>query len=269
MSKKIVAIGGGENGRINSKGEQKPYETKEIDQEIVRLSGKANPKLLFLAHSQIPFGEAAEENYYNVVKNIYENFGCEVKWLKISELKEDIKKAKDYVEWADIIYEGGGATDYMIKFWKETGFDRVLKDAWESGKVMCGVSAGAICWFNSGFTDNPEYIDKEFNKVDALNFIDVYFTPHIQILGKLDRVRTSLKYIDKVGISLSNCAAIEIIDNEYKIIKSKPSDESFKPYALKTYWKDGELFEEELNNINDYNSIDDLLSKNINSRTLN
>lgn len=42
MTKKIVAIGGGENGRINSKGEQKPYETKEIDQEIVRLSEKKN-----------------------------------------------------------------------------------------------------------------------------------------------------------------------------------------------------------------------------------
>ena len=62
MTKKIVAIGGGENGRINSKGEQKPYETKEIDQEIVRLSGKEKPNLLFLAHSQIPFGEDAEKN---------------------------------------------------------------------------------------------------------------------------------------------------------------------------------------------------------------
>ena len=52
MSKKIVAIGGGENGRINSKEIQKPYETKEIDQEIVRLSGKEKPNFLFLAHSQ-------------------------------------------------------------------------------------------------------------------------------------------------------------------------------------------------------------------------
>lgn len=67
MSKKIVAIGGGENGRINSKGNKKPYETKEIDQVIVRLSGKENPNFLFLAHSQIPFREEAEENYKKVV----------------------------------------------------------------------------------------------------------------------------------------------------------------------------------------------------------
>ena len=73
MSKKIVAIGGGENGRINSKGEQKPYETKEIDEEIVRLSSKEKHNLLFLAHSQIPFGEDAEKNYYEVIKKIYKN----------------------------------------------------------------------------------------------------------------------------------------------------------------------------------------------------
>ena len=263
MSKKIVAIGGGENGRINSKGEQKPYETKEIDQEIVRLSGKERPNLLFLAHSQIPFGEDAERNYYEVIKKIYENLGCEVRWLKVSELREDINKARDDVEWADIIYEGGGATDYMIQFWKETGFDKVLKEAWESGKVMSGVSAGAICWFNSGFTDSPAFEDKEINKVDALDFVDAYFTPHAQITGKMNRVRTSLKHIDKVGISLSNCTAIEIIDDEYRIIKSSPADKNFIPYALKTYWENGELFEEDLSNIQEFNKTSELLSKNI------
>ena len=57
------------------------------------------------------------------MKKIYENLDCNVRWLKISELKEDINKAKEVVEWADIIYEGGGATELMINLWKETGFD--------------------------------------------------------------------------------------------------------------------------------------------------
>lgn len=266
MAKIIVAIGGGENGRISSSGKQKPYETKKIDEEIVRLSEKEKPNFLFLAHSQIPFGEDAEENYYNVIKKIYENLGCKVRWLKISELKNDINKAKADVEWADIIYEGGGATDYMINLWKETGFDKILREAWKSGKVMCGVSAGAICWFNSGFTDSPNYVNKEVNKVDALDFVDAYFIPHCQKEGKMERVRNSLKYIDKIGIALSNCTAIEIIDDKYKIIKTKPVEEKFKPYALKTYWENDELFETELNNENEFKSINDLLSKNINKK---
>ena len=81
------------------------------------------------------------------MKKIYENLGCNFRWLKISELKEDFNKAVEDVKWADNIYEGGGATDYMIKFWQETEFDKLLRKAWESGKVMCGISAVSICWF--------------------------------------------------------------------------------------------------------------------------
>ena len=260
MSKKIVAIGGGENGRINSKGIKKPYETKEIDKEIVRLTGKKNPNFLFLAHSQIPFGEDAEKNYYYVMKKIYDNLGCEVRWLKISELKDNIEQAKEDVEWADIIYEGGGATELMINLWKETGFDIILKNAYKSGKVMCGISAGAICWFNSGFTDDPKLVDAKVNRIYALDLIDAYFTPHCQKEGKMDRVRNSLKHIDKIGISLSNCTALEIIDDEYRIIKSKPIEENFEPFAYKTYWDNGEMIEEEINNKN-FKPLDELLKK--------
>ena len=260
ISKKIVAIGGGENGRINSKGIQKPYETKEIDEEIVRLAAKKHPNFLFLAHSQIPFGEEAEEKYSKVMKKIYESLGCNFRWLKISELKEDINKAKADVEWADIIYEGGGATELMINFWKETGFNEVLKNAYNSGKVMCGISAGAICWFDSGFTDDPKLNDVEINRIYALGLVDAYLTPHCQKEGKMNRVRNSLKYIDKIGISLSNCTAIEIIDDEYRIIKTKPIEEDFIPFGYKTYWENGKMFEEEITN-NEYKKIDELLSK--------
>ena len=38
-TRKIVAIGGGENGRITRSGVKMPYELTEIDREIIRLSG--------------------------------------------------------------------------------------------------------------------------------------------------------------------------------------------------------------------------------------
>lgn len=52
MSKKIVAIGGGENGRIGSDGTRYPYELANQDMEIIRITGKEHPNFLFLAHSQ-------------------------------------------------------------------------------------------------------------------------------------------------------------------------------------------------------------------------
>ncbi len=59
-----------------------------------------------------------------------------------SDKLNDIEYVKVLIDWADIIYEGGGNTLDMIKMWREIGFDQILRQAWENGKVMCGVSAG-------------------------------------------------------------------------------------------------------------------------------
>ena len=52
MSKKIVAIGGGENGRLGPSGTRYPYELANQDKEIIRLTGKEHPNFLLIAHSQ-------------------------------------------------------------------------------------------------------------------------------------------------------------------------------------------------------------------------
>lgn len=54
MIHKIVAIGGGEGGRIKSDGTKAPYETGNIDSEIVKLTGNNNPNFLFLGHAHMP-----------------------------------------------------------------------------------------------------------------------------------------------------------------------------------------------------------------------
>ena len=152
MTKKIVAIGGGENGRITSDGTRKPYETEPIDQEIIHLTGKEKPHFLFLAHSQDTIEN--ENSYFETMQAIYNGkFGCECKHLLKAELA-DIEYAKSLVNWADIIYEGGGNTLDMIKLWKDTGFDKILYNAWNEGKVLCGLSAGADCWFEACSSDS-------------------------------------------------------------------------------------------------------------------
>lgn len=48
MTKKIVAIGGGENGRYLGNGKYCEYETESMDKEIIRLTGKNKPNYLFI-----------------------------------------------------------------------------------------------------------------------------------------------------------------------------------------------------------------------------
>ena len=54
----------------------------------------------------------------------------------------------------DVIYVGGGNTANMLAIWRVHGMDEALRAAWEQGVVLCGSSAGMICWFEAGLSDS-------------------------------------------------------------------------------------------------------------------
>ena len=133
---KIVAIGGGEIGRPGTK-----IETLEIDEEILRLSGKKNPKLLF-----IPTASGDSAGYIDVVETYFGiKLGCTVDTLLLWGTDLSEREIEKKIESADIIYVGGGNTLSMIRLWKKLGVDTLLQNAAERGVVLSGVSAGAVC----------------------------------------------------------------------------------------------------------------------------
>ena len=154
----------------------------------------------------------------------------------------------------------------MINLWKETGFDEILRKAWEDGKVMCGVSAGANCWFKECSSDSLKIKygdDQPLISVECLGLIDGLFVPHCDAPGRLENVKDLLKTSDQIGLSMSNCAALEIIDNQYRLIISDASNHNIEAFGLKSYWEDGEYFEEKLDTSLEFKSLSDLLSRNI------
>ena len=255
MVKKLIAIGGGENGRLLEDGTKSKYETRLMDEEIVRLTNKKNPNYLFIVHA-MSFSEEIEDSYYNTMKKIYgDMFGCNCKCLKAKDLT-NIDYVKELVDWADIIYEGGGDTRLMLDLWKKTDFDKLLKDAWYNGKVICGISAGAVCWFNSCNSDTE---DGGFESINCLDWFDLYVTPHADEDGRYESSKNQLKDSKKIGIMLSNCSAIEIIDDEYRIISENGNERNFdKGYALKCFWKDNKFNEIKLDDSNEFKKISDL-----------
>ncbi len=268
MTKKIVAIGGGENGRTTFSGVKMPYELREIDTEIIRLTEKEKPNFLFLGHAQNR--PEYEELYFNTMKAIYGDiFGCECKTIKRCDLGENQESIKNLIDWADIIYEGGGDTKSMIELWTQTGFDKLLKSAWIEGKVLCGVSAGANCWFESCSSDSLKIISNDPNAsmitVEGLGFVNAFFTPHCNVanenINRLQHMRESLKNIDTVGIGISNCCAIEIINDEYRLIRCDASNYGIEAYGVRAYYKNGEYFEEKIDTTNEFKLLNELLNK--------
>jgi peptidase E len=76
----------------------------------------------------------------------------------------------------DVIFVGGGSVANMVAVWRVHGLDEVLRQAWEAGIVLAGVSAGAICWFHGGTTDSFGPVLRPFTS--GLRLLPGSFCPH-------------------------------------------------------------------------------------------
>lgn len=232
---KIIAIGGGEIGRSGYK-----IETLSIDKEMIRLSGKKKPKLLF-----IPTASSDAQGYIDLVNNYFgEKLGAKVSSLLLIKNKYSNQELKDIILSADIIYVGGGNTLKMMKIWRKFGVDRLLIGAYKKGVVMSGLSAGAICWFKYGQSDAKKFKNRKapYITVSGLGIINALFSPHYDF--EKDRqgdLKERLKKISGFALAAENCAAIEVVGDMFRIINSKKSANVYK-----VYWQNGKYFKDNL-----------------------
>ena len=83
-------------------------------------------------------------------------------------------------------------------------------------------------------------------QINHLGFLKGFLVPHCDEQGRTETAKEFIKEKDMIGLFLSNCSALEIIDDTYRIIYGIPADKTFKPYAIKAYWKDEEYVEEKI-----------------------
>lgn len=60
---------------------------------------------------------------------------------------------------------------------------------------------------------------------------------------------------------MSNCAALEIVDDKYRLITSDASYHGIEAYGLKLYWNNGEYLEKRIDDSDMFKPLEELLSK--------
>ena len=155
----IIAIGGGGFGRNPSK----PL----IEEYIVKQSNASKPNILFIPTA------SAEDKAYTV--NFYKAFGQFDTSLSVLNFFQRTPRLDSLINKQNIIYVGGGNTKSMIAVWKEWKLDKLLQKAYDRGAVLCGVSAGSICWFEKGITDSWA---SNLNIMDCLSILPGTCCPH-------------------------------------------------------------------------------------------
>ena len=157
--KQIIAIGGGGFGRNPS--------DRKIEEYIIKQQNNKNPNVCFIP-TATGDNDAYKVNFYDV----FTKLNCNP--THIDFFKRTIN-LKDHIRKQDIIFVGGGNTKSMLAVWKDWGLDLLLKEAYDKGVIMCGVSAGAICWFDKGITDS--WADN-LAILNCLGFVDGICCPH-------------------------------------------------------------------------------------------
>jgi peptidase E len=158
MKKKIFVMGGG--------GFTRDQDLK-LEKFLLSLSDVKNPKIAFLP-------QASNESRDYILK-FYQSFlslGAQPSWVSLFGRVEP--GWKELLLSQDIIYVGGGNTRSMLALWREWGVDQVLRQAYDKGIILSGLSAGMLCWFQEGITDSVWPL----GVVQGLNLIETSACPH-------------------------------------------------------------------------------------------
>lgn len=135
--RRILTLGGG--------GFTAAEPSAALDALVLRLTGRPVPRICFLPTAS---GDQREQ-----VIRFQERFAawpCERSVLSLFHLADARIDPPAHLLSQDAIYVGGGSMRNMLAIWREHGIDRTMREAWEAGIVLAGVSAGAMCWFDGG-----------------------------------------------------------------------------------------------------------------------
>jgi dipeptidase E len=221
----IVALGGG--------GFSMEPDNLTLDRYILSLwrSRDRGPRVCF-----IPTASGDSADYIRRFYSAFETLPC---WPShLSLLSSACPDPIAAIQNNDIFYISGGNTREMLTIWRRFGLDRALKEAWQSGKILCGISAGAICWFEQSISDSV--VEGELHPLDCLGLLPGTGCPHYDEPGRRETFHRCLSNGEiGPGYGIDNSAALHFRGTELiNAVTSRPG-----VYAYQVTLIDGQVIE--------------------------
>jgi len=204
-TKQIIVIGGG--------GFYRDPENLELEKYLIRQTGVDRPRVAF-----VPTASGEPDHYIASFYSAFLKLGCRPSVLTFFKRTPDLRS---FLLDQDVIYVGGGNTKSLLAIWRDWGAAEILREAWESGIVLTGVSAGAICWFEQGLTDS---FSDGLRPLDCLGFLPGSCCPHYD--GEAQR-RPSLHRLllsgeISAGVAIEDWTGVHFRGTEiHKVITAK------------------------------------------------
>ena len=230
--KRIIAIGG---------GDMKEKTTLKIDEYVAKLAkehaGDKRAYGLFIGTASHDFMPA-----FNTFRKTYTSvFDIKADCLLTVYVDTPKERIDEKFLKADFIYVGGGDTGFMLKKWRETGLIDKILEAYERGVTIVGRSAGAVCWFDTMYTDSEMLNGNEdlYKLYNGLGVLKGTFCPHYNIRQK-DFDKTVVENKIDSSYAVEDDCALEFIDGKF----TKSISAGKKAYNI--LLKDGQIIKNEL-----------------------
>ncbi len=204
----IVAFGGG--------GFSMEWGNPLLDDYVLALAKVKRPKVCFL-----PTASGDADHY---VVRFYRAFAaprCEPSHISLFRRETGVGDPRAHLLAQDIIYVGGGSLISLIGTWRAHGLDEALFEAWRRGVILCGGSAGSLCWFShsvSAFHEGPA------RRLEGLGFL-----PYSNAVHYSDEPGRRSAFLDAVGAGLppgygvGDGAALHFLDTAMvEVVSSRP-----------------------------------------------
>jgi peptidase E len=151
---------------------------------------------------------------------------AECSHLSLFRRDHDLDRLRELLLAQDLIYVGGGSVISLLGVWRAHGLDAILHEAWRSGVVLCGVSAGSLCWFAEGVTafhGTPR-------RFEGLGFLPWSNTVHYESdRRRTDAFRELIKHGMAPGFAASDGSALHFEDERLvRVVSSRPSARAFR-----------------------------------------
>lgn len=124
-----------------------------LDDHVLSLTGVQRPSVCFL-----PTASGDADHYIVRFYRAFAHARCQPSHISLFRRATGVGDPRAHLLEQDLVYVGGGSLVSMLATWRAHGIDTALRDAWRAGVVLCGGSAGSLCWFShvvSAFHEGP------------------------------------------------------------------------------------------------------------------
>jgi peptidase E len=149
VPRQIVAFGGG--------GFSMESGNPLLDDYVLGLCRRDRPRVCFL-----PSASGDADHYVVRFYRAFPAERCEASHVSLFRREQGPADLRRHLLEQDLIYVGGGSVVSLLGVWRAHGVDAILREAWQAGVVLCGLSAGSLCWFAeavSGFHGAPRRVE--------------------------------------------------------------------------------------------------------------